>query len=109
MLKYEKRDRTRAEITGRDHLGRAEITGRDHLGRAEITRAEIVEGRDHRTPEYRGKVVRPVRGRRARSPGGVTGRDHRTPGEITGRDNQRPSEITRAEIVEGRDHRYSLK
>ena len=34
---------------GRDHLGRAEITGRDHLGRAEITRAEIVEGRDHRT------------------------------------------------------------
>ena len=61
MLKYEKRDRTRAEITGRDHLGRAEITGRDHLGRAEIngrdhlgraeiTRAEIVEGRDHRTP-----------------------------------------------------------
>ena len=61
MLKYEKRDRARAEITGRDHLGRAEIngrdylgrdeiTGRDHLGRAEITRAEIVEGRDHRTP-----------------------------------------------------------
>ena len=43
-------DRTRAEITGRDHLGRAEITGRDHLGRAEITRAEIVKGRDHRTP-----------------------------------------------------------
>ena len=43
-------DRTRAEITGRDHLGRAEITGRDHLGQAEITRAEIVEGRDHRTP-----------------------------------------------------------
>ena len=40
----------RAEITGRDHLGRAEITGRDHLGRAEITRAEIVEDRDHRTP-----------------------------------------------------------
>ena len=60
MLKYEKRDRTRAEITGRDHLGRAEITGRDHLeraeitgrdylGRAKITRAEIIEGRDHRT------------------------------------------------------------
>ena len=44
---------------------------------------------------------------RARSPGEVTGRDHRTPGEITGRDNQPPSEITRAEIVEGRDHRYS--
>ena len=43
-------DRTRAEITGRDHLGRAEITGRDHLGRAKITRAEIVEGRDYRTP-----------------------------------------------------------
>ena len=40
----------RAEITGRDHLGRAEITGRDHLGRAEITRAEIIKGRDHRTP-----------------------------------------------------------
>ena len=46
-------DRTRAEITGRDHLGRAEITGRDHLGQAEITRAEIVEGRDHRTPRKR--------------------------------------------------------
>ena len=43
----------RAEITGRDHLRRAEITGRDHLGRAEITRAEIVEGRDHRTPTMR--------------------------------------------------------
>ena len=42
--------RMRAEITGRDHLGRAEITGRDHLGGAEITRAEIIEGRDHRTP-----------------------------------------------------------
>ena len=42
----------RPEITGRDHLGRAEITGRDHLGRAEITRAEIVEGRDHRTPLF---------------------------------------------------------
>ena len=61
MLKYEKRDRTRAEITGRyhlgrakitgrDHLGRAKNTGRDHLGRAEITRDKIVDGRDHRTP-----------------------------------------------------------
>ena len=48
--------RGRAEITGRDHLGRAEITGRDHLGRAEITRAEIVEGRDHRTPSLAGVV-----------------------------------------------------
>ena len=43
-------DRTGALITGRDYLGRAEITGRDHLGRSDITRAEIVEGRDHRTP-----------------------------------------------------------
>ena len=49
----------RAEITGRDHLGRAEITGRDHLGRSEITRAEIVEGRDHRTPLVRclGEII----------------------------------------------------
>ena len=43
-------DRTRAEITGLDHLGQAEITGRDHLGRFEITRAKIVKGRAHRTP-----------------------------------------------------------
>ena len=47
MLKYEKRDRTLAEITGRDHLGRAEITGRDHLGRAEITGRDTSDGRNH--------------------------------------------------------------
>ena len=50
-------DRTRAEITGQDHLGRAEITGRDYLGPAEITRAGIVEGRDHRTPT---PICRPI-------------------------------------------------